>query len=87
MSAPYRKLPAVFLTSHGSSRNIADHFLSQFADAYLAEMRDFVETMLSGRAPRVTGEDGLRALEIAVAAEKSHLQGRPFKVSQEKAAH
>jgi scyllo-inositol 2-dehydrogenase (NAD+) len=82
-----QKTPAVFLTSHGSSRNIADHFLSQFADAYLAEMRDFVETMLSGRAPRVTGEDGLRALEIAVAAENSHLQGRPFKVSQEKAAH
>jgi scyllo-inositol 2-dehydrogenase (NAD+) len=82
-----QKTPAVFLTSDGSSRNIADHFLSQFADAYLAEMRDFVKTMLSGRAPLVTGEDGLRALEIAVAAENSHLQGRPFKVSQEKAAH
>ncbi len=82
-----QKIPAVLLTSDGSSRNIADHFLSQFADAYLAEMRDFVGTMLSGRAPLVTGEDGLRALEIAVAAENSHLQGRPFKVSQEKAAH
>lgn len=82
-----QKTPAVFLTSDGSSRNIADHFLSQFTDAYLAEMRDFVETVLSSRAPRVTGEDGLRALEIAVAAENSHLQGRPFKVSQEKAAH
>lgn len=82
-----QKTPAVFLTSKGSSRNIAEHFLSQFADAYLAEMRDFVRTMLAGHAPRVTGEDGLRALEIAVAAENSHLQGRPFKVSQGKAAH
>jgi scyllo-inositol 2-dehydrogenase (NAD+) len=81
------KTPATFLTSHGSSRNLADHFLSQFADAYLAEVRDFVQTMLSDRAPTITGQDGLRALEIAIAAENSHLQGRPCKVSHEKAAH
>jgi len=82
-----QKTPATFLTAQGSNRNIADHFLTQFADAYLAEIRDFVHTMLTDRAPVVTGEDGLRALEIAVAAENSHLQSRPCKVSQEKAAH
>jgi inositol 2-dehydrogenase len=81
------KTPATFLTAQGSNTNLADHFLSQFADAYLAEMRDFVKTMLSDKPPPVSGEDGLRALEIAVAAENSHLQGRPCKVSQEKAAH
>lgn len=82
-----QKTPATFLTNQGSTKDIADHFLSQFADAYPAEARDFVRTMLSDQAPRVTGEDGLRALEIAVAAENSYLQGRPLKVSQEKAAH
>jgi scyllo-inositol 2-dehydrogenase (NAD+) len=82
-----QKTPVTFLTAQGSSKNLADHFLSQFADAYLTEIRDFVQTMLSDRTPLVTGEDGLRALEIAVAAENSHLQGRPCKVSQEKAAH
>jgi scyllo-inositol 2-dehydrogenase (NAD+) len=81
------KTPVTFLTAQGGNTNLADHFLSQFADAYLTEIRDFVTTMLSDRAPLVTGEDGLRALEIAVAAENSHLQGRPFKVTQEKAAH
>jgi scyllo-inositol 2-dehydrogenase (NAD+) len=81
------RTPATFLTAHGGSRNLADHFLSQFADAYLAEVRDFVATMLSDRAPEITGQAGLRALEIAVAAENSHLQGRPVKVMQEKAAH
>jgi scyllo-inositol 2-dehydrogenase (NAD+) len=82
-----QKTPATFLTAQGSNTNLADHFLSQFADAYLAEMRDFVKTMLSDKPPLVSGEDGLHALEIAVAAENSHLQGRPCKVSQEKAAH
>jgi len=33
----------------------------------------------------VTGEDGLRALEIAVAAEKSHLQSQPMLVAAQKA--
>ena len=82
-----QKTPATFLSTHGSNEILADHFLSRFADAYVAEVRDFVHTMLAGRAPRVTGEDGLRALEIAVAAEKSHLQGRPWSVAEAKAAH
>jgi inositol 2-dehydrogenase len=81
------KTPATFLSTNGGRHILADHFLSRFADAYLAEMQDFVNTILMDREPRVTGEDGLRALKIAVAAEQSHLQARPCKISQEKAAH
>jgi len=69
--------PATFLTANGGTRPLADHFLTRFADAYLAEVRDFVQTIAADRAPKVTGEDGLRALEIAVAAETSHLESRP----------
>jgi len=69
----FQKTPATFLSANGSSGIIADHFLSVFADAYLAEIRDFVDCMLTDRAPRVGGEDGIRALAIAVAAENSHL--------------
>ncbi|HEX8764833.1 MAG TPA: Gfo/Idh/MocA family oxidoreductase [Candidatus Acidoferrum sp.] len=82
-----QKTAATFLSTHGGNQILADHFLSRFADAYLAEVADFVHTMLSGGAPRVTSEDGLRSLEIAVAAEKSHLQGRPCSVAEAKAAH
>jgi scyllo-inositol 2-dehydrogenase (NAD+) len=81
-----QKTPVTFLSTQGGNSVLADHFLSQFADAYLAEVRDFVHRMLTNRAPLVTGEDGLRALEIAVAAENSHLHARPYKISQEKAA-
>jgi len=81
-----QKTPVTFLTPLGGQTVLADHFLSQFEDAYLAEVRDFVHTMLTDKAPRVTGEDGFRALEIAVAAENSHLHARPFKISREKAA-
>jgi predicted dehydrogenase len=74
------RTPATFLTANGGTRNLADHFLSSFADAYLAEVRDFVRMILEDRAPRVTGEDGLKALAIAVAAEKSYHDARPAKV-------
>jgi scyllo-inositol 2-dehydrogenase (NAD+) len=81
------KVPATFLTAQGGNHILADHFLSRFADAYLTEMQDFVHRMLTNQEPRVTGEDGLRSLEIAVAAEHSYQQSRPCKISQEKAAH
>ncbi len=74
------KTPATFLSAGGSTHILADHFLSRFADAYLGEVIDFVHNMLHDRPPRVTGDDGLRALEIAVAAEYSHTQGKPSKV-------
>jgi scyllo-inositol 2-dehydrogenase (NAD+) len=72
--------PVAFLHARGCTQPLADQFLTRFADAYLAEMQDFVETMLSDRPPRVTAEDGLRALEIAAAAELSHRNGKPCAV-------
>ncbi len=71
------------LIAKGSIQPVADYFLTTFADAYLAEIQDFVETILRDRPPRVSGEDGLKALAIAVAAENSHLQGKPASVSRE----
>lgn len=71
---------ATLLSVDGGSETLADHFLSRFADAYLAEVKDFVHNMRHDQAPRVTGEDGMRALEIAVAAENSHKQSKPCKV-------
>jgi inositol 2-dehydrogenase len=74
------KTPAIFLSAAGGASILANHFLSRFADAYLAEVRDFVHNMLHDRPPRVTAEDGMRALEIAIATEESHLHGTPRKV-------
>jgi inositol 2-dehydrogenase len=66
-----RQNSATFFKASDGSYELEDHFLSRFREAYVAEAIDFVDTILSDRAPRVTGEDGLRAVEIAVAAEKS----------------
>ena len=68
---------ATFLKPSHGSYELEDHFLTRFREAYLAEVIDFVDTILSDRAPRITGVDGLRAVEIAVAAEKSYQTKAP----------
>jgi inositol 2-dehydrogenase len=77
---------ATFLSAAGGSRTLADHFLTSFADAYLAEMRDFVQAILQDRPVRITGEDGVRALATAVAAEESHKLGKPVRVVLERSS-
>jgi inositol 2-dehydrogenase len=77
-----RQHSATFLKPNGGSYELADHFLSRFREAYLGEVIDFVDTILSDRAPRVTGLDGLRAVAIAAAAERSLQTSAPCPVSQ-----
>jgi predicted dehydrogenase len=77
-----RQNSATFFKPGHGSYEVEDHFLTRFREAYLAEVIDFVDTILHDRAPRVTGEDGLRAVEIAIAAEKSHHAGVPCVVGR-----
>jgi predicted dehydrogenase len=77
-----QQTPATLLTASGGTRSLADHFLTRFEVAYLAEIKDFVQSVLKDRLPRVSGQDGLRALEIAVAAENSYRQSKPSPVGQ-----
>ena len=57
-------------------------FLERYKDAFIAEMRAFVECVQKGTAAPVTGEDGLQDLFVALAAKKSLAEGRPVKLSE-----
>jgi predicted dehydrogenase len=46
-------------------------FLERYAEAYAAELRDFVAGVRDRRPPAVTGEDGRAALAIALAATRA----------------
>jgi predicted dehydrogenase len=54
---------------------------NRFEKAYLAEMEHFVQAVLSDGQPAVTGEDGMKALEVVVAANKSIQTGQPVKIA------
>jgi predicted dehydrogenase len=51
-----------------------------FKEAYLAEMEHFVQCIVDDQTPRVTGEDGLRAVEAAVAVNESIRLGQPVEI-------
>jgi len=76
-----RQTQQVVLSAAGAAYDVVDHWLVRFADAYLAEMRDFVETLRTGREPRVTGADGRQALAISLAAQRSCREARPIAVA------
>jgi predicted dehydrogenase len=45
-------------------------------DMYIAELRHFLDCVAEEREPAVTGEDGRRTVEIALAAKRSYLERR-----------
>ncbi len=75
-----RSAPLQTLTRAGNQHECVNHFLVRFADAYVLEMQDFVETILSNRAPRITGRDGRQALALVLAAVKSFQASCPMRV-------
>jgi predicted dehydrogenase len=48
-------------------------------EMYVAELKHFIDCVKSGMSPLVTGEDGRRVLEIALAAKRSSLEGQVIK--------
>ena len=68
----------LLLTGTAASYDVVDHWLVRFADAYLNELRDFVDTVLAGKPVQVGGQEGLRALAISLAVERSWRESRPI---------
>jgi myo-inositol 2-dehydrogenase/D-chiro-inositol 1-dehydrogenase/scyllo-inositol 2-dehydrogenase (NAD+) len=63
-------------TVHSAFRSWRD----RFKDAYLAEMEHFVRAILNDSEPCVTGEDGKKAVEVVIAANKSIQTGIPIQL-------
>ena len=72
-----RQTAQLVLTGAGASYDTVDHWLVRFADAYLNELRDFVDAVLKEKPTQVDGQEGLRALAVCLAAERSHRESRP----------
>ncbi|HUN72562.1 MAG TPA: inositol 2-dehydrogenase [Steroidobacteraceae bacterium] len=65
----------------GASRApFQNFFLERYAEAYRSEMDHFA-AVLHGEEPAVGFADGVRALELAEAAARSHATGRPVALS------
>jgi myo-inositol 2-dehydrogenase/D-chiro-inositol 1-dehydrogenase len=57
-------------------------FLERYREAFVDELKAFVDAVQTDKPVPVTGEDGLQDLIVALAAKKSLQEGRPVKVSE-----
>jgi myo-inositol 2-dehydrogenase/D-chiro-inositol 1-dehydrogenase len=54
-----------------------EFFLERYRESYVAELQEFAGSIRQRRAPQVDGADGLQAVILAQAAQKSWQTGRP----------
>ncbi|MDA9865359.1 inositol 2-dehydrogenase, partial [bacterium] len=70
-------------TADGYTRPpLLNFFMSRYAQAYAAEIAAFVEAVNNGTTPPTTGQDGLMALVLAEAANRSVAEARAVKLAE-----
>ncbi len=57
-------------------------FIERYTEAYVAEMKEFIECIQQDTAPPVTGIDGRIPVVMAYAAKKSFEENRPVKLTE-----
>ena len=82
MISKTRQTPILVMTREGVTHDTVPYFMERFADAYAAEIRDFVACIMEDREPTVTGQDGRAAAAIGIAATLSLDEGRPVEVTE-----
>ncbi|MBM7345455.1 Gfo/Idh/MocA family oxidoreductase [Pantoea coffeiphila] len=71
---------AIYYGAEGIEIETSRRDTDLLTEAYVAEMKEFVHSIVSGEAPRATGEDARNALEIALACIASVQQSKPIKL-------
>jgi inositol 2-dehydrogenase len=76
----YRQTPILMLTPEGVTHDAVPYFMERFENAYLAQIRNFVEHLQKGLPPSITADDAIAALRISLAANLSLREQRPVDV-------
>ena len=68
----------VLLCKRGIHYDTAHWYLERFGQAYLEEVRQFIDCIIEDKEPKCTGEDGRKALEASLAAAESAKLHQPI---------
>jgi predicted dehydrogenase len=69
------------MTANSIAHDTVPYFMERFGGAYTAQLQDFADTVIAGRPPAITIDDGIGALRLAVAATESCRRGLPVEVA------
>jgi len=71
----------ILSNAKGSHQPPLPHFfLDRYKSSYLTEMVKFLHCIENDTIPEVVGNDGLKAIQIALAAKESYLMNRPIEI-------
>ena len=74
---------SIFYDAEGprSARHL-DFFMDRYAESYLLELNAFIQALQTNTPMPITGQDGLRAMILALAANLSVKENRPVKPTE-----
>jgi inositol 2-dehydrogenase len=76
-----RETPVLVMKKNAISHDTVPHFMDRFSGAYPAQLRDFAQNVLLGRKAPITIDDGIGAMKVAIAAQRSYETGLPVEVA------
>jgi inositol 2-dehydrogenase len=71
-----QQTPILVMTKEGITHDGVPYFMQRFEGAYLAQIQEFVDKVLKGGQPSVTGADAVAAMRISMAATRSQHEKR-----------
>ncbi len=71
-----RETPILVMTADGVTHDVVPYFPERFGDAYVSQLSDFVQNVSNQRESMITIDDGIAALQVAVAATHSLKENR-----------
>jgi inositol 2-dehydrogenase len=77
-----RDTPILVMNEEGVKYDTVPYFPERFAEAYVAQLNNYVHNVLEGLPPKLTVDDGIAALRIAIAATASLHRGQPVAISE-----
>jgi inositol 2-dehydrogenase len=80
----FQHTPVLVMTKEGITHDVVPHFMQRFEKAYRSQIQEFVENVLNGAQPSITGADAIAALQISLAATESFKRNLPVTLGMEK---
>jgi inositol 2-dehydrogenase len=75
-----RETPIQVMKENDISHDTVPGFYERFEKAYIDQLDNFVENVLHEREPAITANDGIAALNIALAATRSYQENKPVEL-------
>jgi inositol 2-dehydrogenase len=77
-----RETPLTVLNKEGVTHDVVPHFMERFGEAYLSQIKNFVDNVLQEKKPSITATDAVTALIVSLAATRSFKEKRPIQIDQ-----